>query len=54
MIQHATQAIAAGLATTVACVFSDMPLKPPARGGALSGASATASRAVEQAYGFSA
>src|SRR5207247_2548639 len=28
MIQHAAQAIAAGLATTVACVFSDAPLKP--------------------------
>jgi len=31
MIQHAAQAIAAGLCTTVACVFSDAPLKPPAR-----------------------
>ena len=30
MIQHATQAIAAGLCRTVACVFSDAPLKPPA------------------------
>jgi acetyl-CoA acetyltransferase len=30
MIQHAAQAIAAGLCTTVACVFSDAPLKPPA------------------------
>src|SRR2546428_6712693 len=29
MIQHAAQAIAAGLCTTVACVFSDAPLKPP-------------------------
>src|SRR5262245_21746867 len=29
MIQHATQAIAAGLCHTVACVFSDAPLKPP-------------------------
>jgi acetyl-CoA acetyltransferase len=29
MIQNAAMAIAAGLATTVACVFSDAPLKPP-------------------------
>src|SRR5207237_10016189 len=31
MIQHAAQAIAAGVCTTVACVFSDAPLKPPTR-----------------------
>ncbi|HLY39546.1 MAG TPA: thiolase family protein [Candidatus Binatia bacterium] len=30
-IQHAAQAIAAGVCTTVACVFSDAPLKPPTR-----------------------
>jgi len=29
MIQHAAEAIGAGLAHTVACVFSDAPLKPP-------------------------
>src|SRR6058998_2698369 len=29
MIQHAAQAVAASLCTTVACVFSDVPLKPP-------------------------
>lgn len=29
MIQHAIQAIDAGLCRTVACVFSDAPLKPP-------------------------
>ena len=29
MVQHAVMAIEAGLATTVACVFSDAPLKPP-------------------------
>ncbi len=29
MIMHAAHAIDAGLATTVACVFSDAPLKPP-------------------------
>src|ERR1041384_8589730 len=30
MIQHAAQAIAAGICTTGACVFSDAPLQPPA------------------------
>jgi acetyl-CoA acetyltransferase len=29
MIQQAVEAIAAGVCTTVACVFSDAPLKPP-------------------------
>src|SRR5262245_20773195 len=29
MIQQAAEAIAAGVCTTVACVFSDAPLKPP-------------------------
>jgi len=29
MIQHAAEAIAAGMCTTVACVFADAPLKPP-------------------------
>jgi acetyl-CoA acetyltransferase len=29
MIQHAALAIAAGMCTTVACVFSDRPLKAP-------------------------
>ena len=33
MIQYAAQAIAAGLCHTVACVFSDAPLKPPAAKG---------------------
>ena len=32
MVMHAAQAIEAGMATAVACVFSDAPLKPP-RGG---------------------
>src|SRR5215831_8028796 len=41
MIQHATQAVAAGMCHTVACVFSDAPLKPPAPdGGRTSSASA--------------
>ena len=30
MIMHAAQSIALGMANTVACVFSDAPLKPPA------------------------
>src|SRR6185295_11215478 len=29
MIQHAALAISAGMCSTVACVFSDRPLKPP-------------------------
>jgi|SRR5581483_8795276 len=54
MIQHAVQAIAAGLATTVACVFSDAPLKPPApRGEKTSSAGAYGfARGWEQAYGY--
>src|SRR2546427_348815 len=54
MIQHATQAIAAGLCHTVACVFSDAPLKPPApHGERTSSASAYGfARGWEQAYGF--
>jgi acetyl-CoA acetyltransferase len=54
MIQHAAQAIAAGLCTTVACVFSDAPLKPPAAGGARasSGAAYGFARGFEGAQGF--
>ena len=54
MIQHAAQAIAAGLCHTVACVFSDAPLKPPApHGERTSSASAYGfARGWEQAYGF--
>jgi acetyl-CoA acetyltransferase len=54
MIQHATQAIAAGLCHTVACVFSDAPLKPPAPGGprASSGAAYGFARGFDTAYGF--
>ena len=54
MIQHATQAIAAGLCHTVACVFSDAPLKPPAPGGprASSGAAYGFARGFDAAYGF--
>ena len=54
MIQHATQAIAAGLCHTVACVFSDAPLKPPAPGGARvsSGAAYGFARGFDAAYGF--
>jgi acetyl-CoA acetyltransferase len=54
MIQHAAQAIAAGLCTTVACVFSDAPLKPPAPKGEKqsTGAAYVFARGWEQAYGF--
>jgi acetyl-CoA acetyltransferase len=54
MIQHATQAIAAGLCHTVACVFSDAPLKPPAPAGprASSGAAYGFARGFDAAYGL--
>jgi acetyl-CoA acetyltransferase len=54
MIQHAAQAIAAGVCTTVACVFSDAPLKPPAPRGEKqsSGAAYAFARGWEQAYGY--
>jgi acetyl-CoA acetyltransferase len=59
MIAHAAMAIAAGQCTTVACVFSDAPLKPPrteaARGGdgapAGAGASYAFARGLEASYG---
>ena len=56
MVQHAALAIDAGLATTVACVFSDAPLKPPkpAAGGKKDGGSAAAygfARGLNAAYG---
>src|SRR5947207_14743569 len=58
MIQHAAQAIAAGLCSTVACVFSDAPLKPPrpqtdnkAEGSGSAGAYAFA-RGLDAAYGM--
>jgi len=54
MIQHAAQAIAAGVCRTVACVFSDAPLKPPSPAGerSSSGAAYGFARGWEQAYGF--
>ena len=54
MVQHAAQAIAAGLCQTVACVFSDAPLKPPSpQGGRTSsGAAYGFARGFESAYGF--
>ncbi|HXJ33105.1 MAG TPA: thiolase family protein [Candidatus Eisenbacteria bacterium] len=54
MIQHAAQAIAAGLCTTVVCVFSDAPLKPPAPKGEKqsTGAAYAFARGWEAAYGF--
>jgi acetyl-CoA acetyltransferase len=54
MIQHAVLAIASGLATTVACVFADTPLKPPAASGerTSSGQAFAFARGLEAAYGF--
>lgn len=56
MIQQAAEAIAAGLCTTVACVFSDAPLKPPrpsAAGGKTGSAGAYAfGRGLDAAYGM--
>jgi len=54
MVMHAVQAIAAGLCTTVACVFSDAPLKPPEPGGARSssGAAYAFARGFEATQGF--
>jgi acetyl-CoA acetyltransferase len=54
MIQHACQAIAAGMCTTVACVFSDAPLKPPApkKPAAGSGSAYSFARGWESAYGY--
>src|SRR5437867_2202255 len=54
MIQHATQAIAAGMCSTVACVFSDAPLKPPAprSEGTSSGGAYGFARGWEAAYGY--
>lgn len=57
MIQHAAHAIAARMCTTVACVFSDAPLKPPQPKGATKGnggGSAGAygfARGLDAAYG---
>ncbi len=48
MIQHAAQAIVAGLCTTVACVFSDAPLKPPKP----AGERAPGGQGAAAAYGF--
>jgi acetyl-CoA acetyltransferase len=54
MIQHAAQAVAAGLCGTVACVFSDAPLKPPApdRERTSSGSAYGFVRGWEAAYGY--
>src|SRR5690348_1769154 len=53
-IQHAAQAIAAGVCKTVACVFSDAPLKPPKREGerTSSGSAYGFVRGWEAAYGY--
>lgn len=48
MVMHAAQSIAAGMANTVACVFADAPLKPPAPAGTKTGNG----RGSAAAYGF--
>jgi acetyl-CoA acetyltransferase len=54
MIMHAVQAINAGMASVVACVFSDAPLQPPSpdrgKGGGAGGAYGFA-RGLDAAYG---
>lgn len=54
MVMHAVQAIAAGVCTTVACVFADAPLKPPTSGAprAPSGAAYGFARGFEATQGF--
>jgi len=53
MVQTACLAIASGLATTVACVFSDAPIKPPRPGGGAKSASPYAmARGWDAAYGY--
>ena len=55
MIMHAAQAIAAGMAEVVACVFSDAPLKPPSPEKGKGGGSASAygfGRGLNASYGL--
>src|SRR6185503_6945738 len=54
MVQHACEAIEAGLASTVACVFSDAPLKQPRAGGRKesSGTAFSMARGWDAAYGY--
>ncbi|HVC44933.1 MAG TPA: hypothetical protein VND20_08960 [Candidatus Binataceae bacterium] len=56
MIMHAVQAIAAGMANVVACVFADAPLKPPrpdaAKGAGGSAAAYGFARGLDAAYGL--
>src|SRR5262245_26013864 len=53
MVQQACEAIDAGLATTVACVFSDAPIRPPRTGKKeSSGAAFGMARDWDGAYGF--
>lgn len=53
MIQHAALAIAAGMCTTVACVFSDRPLKAPEEQKEKTGSAASYAfaRGLDAAYG---
>jgi acetyl-CoA acetyltransferase len=56
MVQQAALAITAGLCTTVACVFSDRPLRPPEERTGVNGAEGSAAsyafaRGLDAAYG---
>ena len=56
MIMHAVQSIASGIANVVACIFADVPLKPPRPdAGKAGGGSAAAygfARGLDAAYGL--
>jgi len=53
MIQHACLAIASGLATTIACVFSDAPIRAPSPGGSARRSTSYAmARGWDAAFGY--
>jgi acetyl-CoA acetyltransferase len=54
MVMHAVQAIASGMAKTVACVFADAPLRPPSpkKDGGGSAAAYGFARGLNAAYGL--
>jgi acetyl-CoA acetyltransferase len=52
MVMHAAQAIAAGMASTVACVFADAPLSPPSAGGGRSSDNFGRAQGINATYGM--
>lgn len=53
MVAHAAQAIAAGMASTVACVFADSPIRPPsANASGRSGESFARAQGLNASYGY--